>query len=44
MTEHQKKHPYRNGSSLRDNPGDWMIHCHIPEHMEAGMMSAFKII
>ena len=21
------------------NPGKWMIHCHVPEHMEAGMMS-----
>src|SRR3989344_3268485 len=27
-----------------DNPGDWVIHCHIPEHMESGMMSEFKII
>ncbi len=27
-----------------DNPGNWMIHCHIPEHMEAGMMSEFKVI
>lgn len=27
-----------------DNPGDWMIHCHIPEHMESGMMSKFKVI
>jgi suppressor of ftsI len=26
-----------------DNPGDWLIHCHIPEHMEAGMMSQFKV-
>lgn len=26
------------------NPGDWMMHCHIPEHMEAGMMSRFKVI
>jgi FtsP/CotA-like multicopper oxidase with cupredoxin domain len=26
------------------NPGDWMVHCHIPEHMEAGMMSEFKVI
>lgn len=25
------------------NPGEWLIHCHIPEHMEAGMMSAFKV-
>lgn len=27
-----------------ENPGDWVIHCHIPEHMEAGMMSKFKVI
>lgn len=27
-----------------DNPGDWMIHCHIPEHMESGMMSEFKVL
>lgn len=27
-----------------DNPGDWVIHCHIPEHMEASMMSEFKVI
>lgn len=26
-----------------DNPGDWAIHCHIPEHMEAGMMSKFTV-
>ncbi len=25
------------------NPGDWMMHCHIPEHMEAGMMSLFEV-
>lgn len=27
-----------------DNPGEWMIHCHIPEHMEAGMMAGFTVI
>ena len=27
-----------------ENPGKWVIHCHIPEHMEAGMMSEFKVI
>ncbi len=26
-----------------ENPGDWMIHCHIPEHIESGMMLGFKI-
>lgn len=25
------------------NPGDWVIHCHIAEHLEAGMMSMFKV-
>ena len=25
------------------NPGDWMIHCHIAEHLEAGMMSMVKV-
>ncbi|QQR54574.1 multicopper oxidase family protein [Candidatus Peregrinibacteria bacterium] len=25
------------------NPGDWMIHCHIPEHLESGMMMPFKV-
>ncbi|OHD69865.1 MAG: hypothetical protein A2V99_14645 [Spirochaetes bacterium RBG_16_67_19] len=26
-----------------DNPGRWLLHCHIPEHMEAGMMAVFKV-
>lgn len=25
------------------NPGDWMAHCHIAEHLEADMMFAFKV-
>ena len=25
------------------NPGTWMAHCHIAEHLEAGMMFAFKV-
>ncbi|EKE10880.1 MAG: Multicopper oxidase family protein, partial [uncultured bacterium] len=25
------------------NPGDWMIHCHIPEHLESGMMMPFNV-
>lgn len=27
-----------------ENPGNWIIHCHIPEHMEAGMMSKFTVL
>ncbi len=26
-----------------ENPGDWMIHCHISEHLEGGMMAQFKV-
>ncbi len=25
------------------NPGEWMMHCHIAEHLEAGMMMKFKV-
>ena len=25
------------------NPGDWMAHCHIAEHLEDGMMFSFKV-
>src|SRR5579862_7342266 len=28
---------------LADNPGVWMFHCHVADHMEAGMMSIFTI-
>ncbi|MGE5147314.1 MAG: multicopper oxidase family protein, partial [Candidatus Eiseniibacteriota bacterium] len=28
---------------VADNPGDWMFHCHILEHQEAGMMSVFRV-
>jgi suppressor of ftsI len=25
------------------NPGVWMMHCHIAEHLEAGMMASFEV-
>lgn len=25
------------------NPGEWMAHCHIAEHLEAGMMMTYKV-
>jgi FtsP/CotA-like multicopper oxidase with cupredoxin domain len=28
---------------VADNPGDWMIHCHVLEHPEAGMMAVLRI-
>jgi hypothetical protein len=26
-----------------DNPGSWMFHCHVGDHMEAGMMAIYTI-
>ncbi len=26
-----------------DNPGTWMFHCHIDDHMEAGMSALYKV-
>jgi FtsP/CotA-like multicopper oxidase with cupredoxin domain len=28
---------------VADNPGDWLFHCHILEHMEAGMNALFRV-
>ena len=28
---------------VADNPGDWMLHCHIIEHQEAGMMGYLRV-
>lgn len=28
---------------VADNPGDWMLHCHILEHQAGGMMSALRV-
>jgi FtsP/CotA-like multicopper oxidase with cupredoxin domain len=28
---------------VADNPGDWMIHCHILEHAEGGMMGVIRV-
>ncbi|HXM66103.1 MAG TPA: multicopper oxidase domain-containing protein [Candidatus Acidoferrum sp.] len=28
---------------VADNPGTWMFHCHVLDHMEAGMMAVFTI-
>lgn len=26
-----------------DDPGTWMVHCHVDEHMQAGMMALYKV-
>lgn len=28
---------------VADNPGDWMFHCHILEHMAGGMMAVIRV-
>ena len=28
---------------VADNPGDWLFHCHVPEHMMAGMTGMFRV-
>jgi FtsP/CotA-like multicopper oxidase with cupredoxin domain len=28
---------------VADNPGDWMLHCHIQEHQAAGMMAMVRV-
>lgn len=29
---------------LADNPGEWMFHCHVADHIDAGMMTTYKIL
>lgn len=28
---------------LEDNPGEWLFHCHVPDHMEGGMMGHYIV-
>jgi hypothetical protein len=28
---------------LADNPGTWMFHCHVEDHMENGMMAVYTV-
>jgi len=28
---------------VADNPGDWMLHCHILEHQAGGMMGVIRV-
>ena len=28
---------------VADNPGDWMLHCHIIDHQMAGLMTVFRV-
>ncbi|RWA63415.1 multicopper oxidase family protein [Mesorhizobium sp.] len=29
---------------VADNPGDWMLHCHVADHQMAGLMTVFRVI
>ena len=28
---------------VADNPGNWMLHCHITDHQMAGLMTVFRV-
>lgn len=28
---------------VADNPGDWMLHCHVADHQMAGLMTVFQV-
>jgi len=28
---------------VADNPGDWMLHCHVLEHQASGMMTCIRV-
>jgi FtsP/CotA-like multicopper oxidase with cupredoxin domain len=28
---------------IADNPGDWMLHCHVTDHQMAGLMTVFRV-
>ena len=28
---------------VADSPGDWMLHCHILDHQEGGMMAVVRV-
>jgi len=28
---------------VADNPGDWMLHCHVIDHQVAGMMTVLRV-
>jgi len=28
---------------VEDNPGTWLVHCHVPDHMEGGMVSEYVV-
>ena len=33
----------KSGDMLADNPGQWMYHCHVADHITAGMTSMYRV-
>ncbi|MFP6799435.1 MAG: multicopper oxidase domain-containing protein, partial [Pseudomonas sp.] len=29
---------------VADNPGVWMFHCHVIDHMETGLMASIEVV
>jgi FtsP/CotA-like multicopper oxidase with cupredoxin domain len=29
---------------VADNPGDWMLHCHVTDHQTAGLMTVLRVV
>lgn len=34
---------YATFAFVEDNPGNWLVHCHVPDHMEGGMMTRYVV-
>ncbi|MFO0675589.1 MAG: multicopper oxidase domain-containing protein [Polyangiaceae bacterium] len=34
---------YRSFEFVEDKPGNWLVHCHFPNHMEGGMMARYRV-
>jgi manganese oxidase len=28
---------------VADNPGTWLLHCHVADHLDAGMVAGYTI-
>ncbi|MDP2276578.1 MAG: multicopper oxidase domain-containing protein [Archangium sp.] len=35
---------YRTFEFTEDAVGDWLVHCHVPNHMEGGMMARYRVV
>ncbi|EIK97723.1 twin-arginine translocation pathway signal [Pseudomonas sp. M47T1] len=38
------KHERARVALVADNPGVWMFHCHVVDHMETGLMAAIEVV